>query len=122
MKRLYSGDASPKLMHDVPMRVLSIWQGNEQFCAKNGRPRSLTYKGHDSEFRALVDLVSKDVNHATVLFQLERRGAVEKSRGKVRVVQTKLDYHGIADKGIEVLTNDLNSMSQAVEAVAKGRN
>ncbi|MCB0338488.1 MAG: hypothetical protein KDD53_02740 [Bdellovibrionales bacterium] len=60
-------------------RVIMQWRRDPLFQTKSGRPKVLTFKGEDAEFKELVELVSKDIKPGTVLFELERLGAVEKT-------------------------------------------
>ena len=60
----------------VISKVLGAWQGQKRFLDKNARPRVLTVEGKESEFSDLVRKVSVDLNPYTVLFELERIGAV----------------------------------------------
>jgi len=62
-------------------RVVRQWQRGKPFLTAAGKPRLLD----DEEFRRLVYLVSRDLNAATVLFQLERLGVAEKTQKGVRL-------------------------------------
>jgi len=60
-------------------RVMGQWQQDEKYITSNGKPRILECEGEDSEFNNLVRSVTADVHPGTVLFQLERIGAIEKT-------------------------------------------
>lgn len=66
-------------------RILGQWTGDRRFLDRRGKPRALEFEEVGTEFRDLVRLVSQDLNPLTVLFELERIGAVEKIRNRVRV-------------------------------------
>lgn len=65
------------------VRVLGQWQGNENFQTKAGKPRALKYTDEDNEFISLVKQTSSDLHPGTVLFELERIGAVERIGNKI---------------------------------------
>lgn len=104
-------DESPSLAG----RVLVQWEHDPGFATKQGKPRVLTFKGADSEFSKLVETVSKDVNAATLLYELERLGAVEKVRGGVKMVQNIQFHTKRPEKGINLLFRDIESLSAAAE-------
>ncbi|MCB0345593.1 MAG: hypothetical protein KDD66_10770, partial [Bdellovibrionales bacterium] len=65
-------------------RVLAHWEQDEEFQTARGQPKQLTLGGEESEFYRLVSKVSKHLNPGTVLFELERSGAVERRGKRVR--------------------------------------
>ena len=60
------------------LRVIGQWQQDSRFADKKGHPKSLSIEGKKSEFVDLVQSISKDLNPYTVLFELERVGAVRR--------------------------------------------
>ena len=68
--------------------VLDGWHSDPEFVDGNGFPRSLTYKGADSEFANLVRRYGSDVPKAAVLDELRRAGSVvTRHDGRVAVVR-----------------------------------
>lgn len=65
---------------DVVTRVLNLWGSDKRFVTSAGAPRVLSCDDHNSDFYSLVRAVSKDVNPASVLFELERNGHVARSK------------------------------------------
>jgi hypothetical protein len=68
--------------HKTPVcaKVLARWRQTESYRTKSGAPRVLTVEGADSEFAQLVREVSQDLSPYTVLFELERTRAVERTK------------------------------------------
>ncbi len=60
------------------MKVIGQWQGDKQFIDVNKEPRILSCGFESSDFNRLVNSISKELNPATVLFELERVGAVQR--------------------------------------------
>ncbi|MCB0345463.1 MAG: hypothetical protein KDD66_10110 [Bdellovibrionales bacterium] len=95
-KKIYRDDESlGPVIGDVASRVIGQWSADKHFLTKDGKPKVLTYEGRDSEFEVLVAKISKNLGPAAVLFELERVGAVQKTRGGLRleVVSQKLGRH-----------------------------
>ena len=100
---------------NVASRVLANWGFNKEFLTAAGKPRVLTYTGDESEFHKLVATVSKEVSPKNILLELERIGAIEKTKRGVKLVHTiefvqnrPLDAYG-------VLARDIELVSQVVE-------
>ncbi|MCB0346373.1 MAG: hypothetical protein KDD66_14735 [Bdellovibrionales bacterium] len=96
-------------------RVLVQWEHDPEFSTKQGKAKVLTCKGSESEFSRLVETVSKDVNAATLLYELERLGAVEQVRGGVKLVQNIQFHTKRPEKGINLLFRDIETLSAAAE-------
>lgn len=96
-------------------RVIGQWQQDPRFTTKYGRPKVLSFEGENSEFQELVKLVSNDLHPGTVLFELERIGAVQKSRSGVRLVVRAYVPKGNAKEGYDMLASDAADLMNAVE-------
>src|SRR5690606_27575949 len=70
---------------DVVPKVLGMWQSSPRFSTAMNQARPLSFEGEKAEFADLVQSVSKDINPSTVLFELDRVGAIEKAAGKVHL-------------------------------------
>lgn len=81
--RLLSSRSSSSEGTNLLRKVLGHWESHPKFSTAKGKPRSLSVEGRDSEFSALVKSVSQDLNSYTILFELERVGAVKRKDGKV---------------------------------------
>ncbi len=96
-------------------RVLGTWQGNPRFSNKRGKARPLEVEGKESEFVSLVQSVSSDLNPYTVLFELERVGAVKRDRGKVALCSGVYTPRGDVREGFSLLARDSEDLLRAVE-------
>lgn len=94
-------------------RVIGQWQQGKQFCTSIGKPRILSLAKGD--FNKLVSSVSKDLNPYTVLFELERTGAVKRTKHglklETRIFIPRQDVVG----GFKLLSNDCEDLIQSVE-------
>jgi len=67
-------------------RVISAWVREPEFKNRSGRPASLPLEGSEASFAELVRRYAGDVPPRAVLDELERVGAVERTRdGRVRL-------------------------------------
>ena len=96
-------------------RILSQWEQDERFLSKKGTPKVLTFKSKDSEFTALVHQVRKDLGPNAVLLELERIGAVERSKQGLRMLQSVRYTTTSPEQGMELLTRDVDTLCRAVE-------
>lgn len=100
---------------DVPSRVLGQWQSDKRFLTKGGAPRVLHVEGKQSEFSHLVSSVSQDVNPYTVLFELERIGAVERTSSGLKLCSKVFLPSGNEKAILRLLTADVEDLVAAVE-------
>lgn len=110
-----SGDQNPSLI----AKVLSIWQHTARYTTANGKPRQLTAGSDGSEFNCMVREVSKELNPAVVLFELQRVGAVAiaSANGKSTATLVKGSFSP-SDRlggGMEILASDINDLILSVE-------
>ena len=109
VRRLYTENPIIKKDTNLLHRVLNQWSQDPKFTTKNKKPRVLELEGMTSEFVELVQSVSTDLNPYTVLFELERIGAVEKEGTKVKMVSDVYIPEGVAEK-FELLSTDSNNL------------
>lgn len=100
---------------DLITKVLGMWQTAAHYRTKSGEPRVLSTEGDDAEFAELVEAVSKDMNPGTVLFELERIGAIKVSDGSARLLVESYVPKGDSLKGFTILANDTDDLTLAVE-------
>lgn len=98
----------------VSSRVIGVWQYDPRFIRKDKSPRVLTYGGEDSDFKRLVEFVSKDINPATVLFELERVGVVERTPNGVKLIEGVHYQNKTPEKGFNLLARDFETLGKAV--------
>ncbi len=100
---------------DLVAKVVGQWQTDGRYLTKHKTPRVLSVGGVQSEFSALVRAVSSDLNPATVLFECERVGMVERSAQGVRLVNTSYTPKGDSAANFALLETDLDALVRALE-------
>lgn len=100
---------------DLITKVVGLWQTGPKYRTKSGEPRVLTVEGDNSEFAELVESVSTDMNPGTVLFELQRVGALSVSEGKVKLSVESYVPTGDSVKGFSILANDADDLTLTVE-------
>lgn len=110
-----SGTASLSESRDLVAKVMGLWQTDEKSITKSKEPRVLTFGEEQSEFTALVYQVSRDLNPATVLFELERSGAIKKVKGGVKLVLESFVPKGDVLRSAQILSDDIHDLTCGVE-------
>ena len=96
-------------------RVIGQWQHDPDFLTKAGKARVLGVEGEDNEFYELVRTVSSDLHPGTVLFELERIGAVQRtSKGLKLVSDTYSPNHDVRE-GFTMLARDTEDLMVAAQ-------
>ena len=113
--RIYKDHETVDISTDRISRIIGQWQSDERFTTKQGEARTLTTEGEGAEFRTLLSSVSSELHPSTVLFELQRVGAVELRGNKLRLI--KRTYQPVEDpeKGFEFLAHDAGELIAAVE-------
>lgn len=115
--RIYRQEKPKEQPLSLAARVIGQWTEDKRFTTSKNKARIL----RDGEFSQLVSSVSKDLNPATILYELERIGAIEKSKRGLKLVNTahKSDHYEslrIASKDakdlIELVEENINSDSE----------
>lgn len=96
-------------------RIIGQWRNDKRFCTVAGRPKVLESEGKESEFISLVRSVSKDVNPYAVLFELERVGAIERSKSGVKLRSQVFIPVGNVRQGLQLLASDAGDLYEGVE-------
>ena len=112
--RLVEENPQIKRSTNVISRVLNLWQHDSRFTTKTREPRVLSFEGKENDFVLLVSLVSNDLNPYTVLFELERTGAVEKSERGLRLLSKIAVPEGDVEEGFELLGSDEDDLFKGV--------
>ncbi len=106
---------------DLPARVIGQWQTHPDFVTKAGKARVLSFETAESEFAELVRSVSSDVSPYSVLFELERVGAVTKSTRGLKLVSEDYVPKGDTDAGLYFLETDTDDLlSATAENILEG--
>lgn len=115
VSRLLEAAPVAKASKNLAARIIGAWRNSKRFCNASGKPRVLSAEGKESEFVSLVQSVSVDLNPYTVLFELERIGAVQRVRSGVRLVSRLYNPRGDSAAGIGLLGSDISDLMAAVE-------
>lgn len=95
------------------MKVIGCWQHDARFCEKDGRPRKLQLE--NGEFEDLVRSVSTDLNHYTLLFELERLDAVTRiDKNTIELKSEVLNLSPDTGSALQLLATDLEHLTNCV--------
>lgn len=97
------------------LQVVQRWEDDPEFQTRRGRPRVLSIKGPESEFRKLVLSVTRHVDPGTILFELKRAGAAQTSERGVRLVEGILRVGEDVEFGYSILAADIERLIASVE-------
>lgn len=115
VERLSIGHTKLAEPSNLIAKVLGRWQDERAYTTSKDEPRVLSFEGDDSQFHTLVRRVSSDLNPSTVLFELERVGAIERTRNGVRMTRANYIPAGNALAGFEILSQDMGDLISTVE-------
>jgi Family of unknown function (DUF6502) len=103
--------------HNVTLigKVIGTWQHARKYQDSQGDPIALTIGFDDSDFNRLVRSVSKELNPASVLFDLERTGSVELTDKFIKLKKGSYTPPKNFEVGIDILAADIGDMIVAVE-------
>lgn len=96
------------------MRVIGMWQSNSRFLDRSKNPKVLSFGFEESEFAKLVAMVSKDLNSATVLFELERVSAVARTEKGLSLLVKSYRPKGDVQAGFKILEDDITDLINIV--------
>lgn len=100
---------------DVVSRILSEWQTNKHYLTPAGQPRVLTVGGRDALFPRLVSSISTGMNPSTILFEMERSGAVKKEGNTVRLERAAFTPSHDAVQGFRIVARDIADLVKAAD-------
>jgi len=115
VQRLSSDNNKEGSSVNIITKVVGRWETDRRFVTKDKRPRVLSVGYDGCEFHELVRGVSSDINPASILFELDRIGAIERSKHGVRLKALTYMPKGDAEEGFKILRADLSDLIQAVE-------
>ncbi|MCB0359459.1 MAG: hypothetical protein KDD44_07475 [Bdellovibrionales bacterium] len=96
-------------------RIITQWAQDERFTTSAGKPRVLDFGSAESEFSQLVWTVSSDVSPGTVLAEMERIGAVERTARGAKLVSMVRRLNANPSEGFELMASGVASLIEAVE-------
>lgn len=106
---------APESASNLLVKVIGAWQTSVKFTTKSGKPRLLEAEGKESEFAQLVRSVSRALNPYTVLFELERAGAVTRRGRFVKLRRGALVVDRDIGEGLHFLASDTEDLTEAVQ-------
>jgi hypothetical protein len=113
--RLYGESGSLEPSENLVSRVIGHWQHHPRFLNAQKRPRVLNCEGKGSEFFELVESLSSALNPYTVLFDLERVGAVERTAEGVRLLTKEHIIRADLDRSFGMVSANSDDLIAAVE-------
>lgn len=95
-------------------RVVAQWEQDRKYRDSKGNIRELSCEGERSEFAKLVKSISAHVKPATVLFELQRNGAVELSEGRASLKRATFDTTVDHVRAFSLISKDISALIDAV--------
>ncbi|MCB0344284.1 MAG: hypothetical protein KDD66_04170 [Bdellovibrionales bacterium] len=96
---------------NVSMQVMGQWEQSEQFTTQDGKPRVLSISKENNEFAKLVSTVNSTLKPGTILFELERLGAVERTPRGVRLVSDYQSYSKDSSRAHDLLARNIETLA-----------
>ena len=113
--RFRSGGVGEKKSGDIIKRIIGQWRGNNAFLNSSGKPKVLSFDSAEGEFADLIHSVSRELNPYTLLFELERTGAVERTKRGVKLRARMHLPKGDLKEGLLLLESDTEDLIASVE-------
>lgn len=95
-------------------RVVAQWEQDRKYRDSRGKPRALSYEGEKSDFAKLVQSISAHVKPATVLFELQRNGAVEIGPKGAALKRATIDATIDHVRAFSIISKDISALIDAV--------
>ncbi len=111
--RIYQDGERREGLVSLPTKVLGQWQGDKRFMTPLGKPRVLSLGAENSEFAELVASVSSDLNPYTLLYELERIGAVERTPQGAKLVKFVFGSHEVQEIA-KMMALDATDLMEAI--------
>lgn len=113
--RIFRDGETKEYSVNLVNQVIGQWQADPRFQTQSRQPRVLSVEGPDADFRQLMKTVHTDLKPGTVLFELERMGAVKRVKNGVKlIVKTYEPKHDPRDV-FEIVADDTNDLITAVD-------
>jgi hypothetical protein len=113
--RISQSEEAPKEARNLINKVIGRWQDDKHYTTSGGKPRLLSFGTVASEFSRMVSAVSSDLNPATVLFELERIGAVKRTNKGLSLEVRAYIPKGDAKSILQILAQDVHDLTSAVD-------
>jgi hypothetical protein len=96
-------------------RLIGAWNHQRPFCAKSGIPKVLRESGDGASYHSLVMAISRDLHPGTLLTELLRVGAVERTDGGLRLLTGVHQINPSSQEALTHLAVDAGDLFAAVE-------
>ena len=96
-------------------RVIALWQTDKKFTTAKGKPRVLSSGFEGCEFNDLVRKISKDLNPATVLFELERTQSIERTKQGIQLAMRSYIPKGDPEALFKLYADDSQDLLCCIE-------
>ena len=116
ISRLRVGDTVPDKAHDIVTKVIGQWKSDKRWLDKKGKPRALSFGSEQSEFSQVVRLVTLDITPASVLRELERTEAIERTEDGLKLRADLYIPRGDVVTGFKILADDYADLLSAVQS------
>lgn len=100
---------------DVVRKIIGQWRSDRRFTMGDGRPRALEHIGKESEFVTLVRSVHSELNPYSILFELERIGAVRAKGDRLQLLSSEYVPSGNSEERFALVARDLDDLLRAAE-------
>ena len=115
VQRIYREGVTKDYSFHLINRVIGQWQQDPRFLTKSRKARVLSVDGPDSDFRQLMNSVATDLKPGTVLFELERIGAVERVKNGIKLTAKTYEPKNNPEDSFDLLADDTEDILRAVE-------
>lgn len=114
--KIYRGEIEEvQSVPDVVTRVIGHWEQSRDYTNPDGTPKILSVKGRKSEFAKLVATISKSIGPPSVLYELERTGAVVVRGDEVELVYPLTRADGEFSRLMELASNNVGTMFESID-------
>lgn len=112
--RIFKHEETKETPQGTINKIIGQWLHDRRFISRSGEPRVLTVSGHDSEFKKLVSIISNDITPGTILLELERVGAIERTPAGIKLTKRGYLSKGDLPQAITLMASDTNDLMSAV--------
>ena len=113
VKRILDEGGNFELSERLAGKVIALWRNDKRFTTDAGKPRVLSFKGVGNEFSKLVETISIDLKPGTILFDLERVGAVSKTKKGLKLLHSSYVPRKDPGSSLKLLARDAEDLMEA---------
>jgi hypothetical protein len=114
IERILKNTSPQPTRGELLTKVIGMWQSDSRFSTKDHRPRLLRGERGTEDFYELVRAVARELNPATVLFELERQGIVERTDFGIKLLRTAYSPPADLEHVAGLLGKDYDDITSAV--------